>query len=229
MQETTFYGHHADATNEGVIHIYSSDEVTISWCIVAGSTGTGPAVYCQYSSFNPTVFCSDVFGNEGGDWTGCIAEQYGIGGNISLDPWFCSPEEGDFRLHEDSPCAPFSEPNPECDLIGAWPAGCAPMAVPAVSAPTASPLRLVSANPTVGDRIAFQTSLEVDDFWGQLAIFDAEGRLVEELHSGQLDPGTTTHTWNRRDSAGQRVPAGVYFARLTSAQDIATRCFVLLR
>ena len=32
----------------------------------------------------------------------------------------------DFTLQSDSPCAPFSSPNPECDLIGSEPIGCQP-------------------------------------------------------------------------------------------------------
>ena len=32
--------------------------------------------------------------------------------------------DGDFYIDCNSPCAPFSPPNPECDLIGAWPVGC---------------------------------------------------------------------------------------------------------
>ena len=63
-------------------------------------------------------------GNAGGDWVGTIADQYGIEGNICEDPLFCDPENGDFTLDAASPCAPFSEPNPECDLIGVWPIGC---------------------------------------------------------------------------------------------------------
>jgi len=83
----------------------------------------GEAVYCHGGS-NPTLTCCDVYGNEGGDWVGCIEDQYGINGNISEDPLFCDPENEDFTLHCISPCAPFTPPNPECDLIGAWPIGC---------------------------------------------------------------------------------------------------------
>lgn len=51
------------------------------------------------------------------------ARVFGINGNISEDPLFCDPEHQDFTLRENSPCAPFTPPNPECDLIGAWPVG----------------------------------------------------------------------------------------------------------
>ena len=81
----------------------------------------------------PILACCDIYGNEGGDWVGVIEDQYGINGNISADPLFCDPENGDFTLHEDSPCAPFTPPNEECDLIGAWPVGCEVTAIHSTS------------------------------------------------------------------------------------------------
>ena len=71
-----------------------------------------------------TLACCDIFGNTEGDWVDDIADQYGVNGNISEDPLFCDLENADFYLQEDSPCAPFTEPNPDCDLIGALPVGC---------------------------------------------------------------------------------------------------------
>lgn len=75
-------------------------------------------------SASATLACCDFYGNEGGDWVGCIADQYGINGNISEDPLFCDPGIWDFTIQACSPCRPSSPPNPECDLIGAWPVGC---------------------------------------------------------------------------------------------------------
>jgi hypothetical protein len=60
--------------------------------------------------------CCDVYGNEGGDWVGCIADQYGIDGNISEDPFFC---EGSLYLSSDSPCL-----YGPCGQIGAHGQGC---------------------------------------------------------------------------------------------------------
>jgi hypothetical protein len=65
-----------------------------------------------------------VFGNDGGDWIGCIAGQGTINDNFSEDPLFCGEDNPDepFTLHSDSPCA--SENNPACGLVGARRAGC---------------------------------------------------------------------------------------------------------
>lgn len=77
--------------------------------------------------------CCDLYGNAGGDWVGFIAAQYGANGNISADPLFCDATLEDYRLAANSPCAPFSPPNPECDLIGAWPVGCGSTPVEAIT------------------------------------------------------------------------------------------------
>ena len=90
--------------------------------IIAFSTqGEGIACAgCRRSTI--TLSCCDIYGNSGGDWIDCIADQYGIDGNISLDPMFCDLEDLILTLDCRSPCAP--ENNPECGQIGAWPIGC---------------------------------------------------------------------------------------------------------
>ncbi|MCK4414821.1 MAG: right-handed parallel beta-helix repeat-containing protein, partial [Candidatus Eisenbacteria sp.] len=97
-----------------------SATITLGNTIIAFSTG-GQAI-----AGNASLSCCDLYGNAGGDWVGDIASQYGLDGNISEDPIFCDPWDDDFTLQSDSPCAPFSLPNPECDLIGSEPIGCEP-------------------------------------------------------------------------------------------------------
>jgi predicted outer membrane repeat protein len=89
---------------------------------------SGASVLCETGG-TAILSCCDVFGNPGGDWVDCIAGQLGQSGNIRLDPLYCNAAAGDYTLAADSPCVPFSPPNPECDLIGAWPVGCGPTAV----------------------------------------------------------------------------------------------------
>ena len=84
----------------------------------------GEAVVCSQPGGTALFSCCDIFGNEDGDWTGCISGQNGIDGNIEKDPLFCyhaNPSEW-YSLHSDSPCAP--ESNPDCDGIGALGVGC---------------------------------------------------------------------------------------------------------
>jgi hypothetical protein len=88
-------------------------------CIVFSAEGEG--VFCEQNS-TVTLSCCDVYGNAGGDWVGCIEDQYGINGNINEDPLFCDMANGDFTLHAASPCAP--ENSGGCGLIGALPVNC---------------------------------------------------------------------------------------------------------
>jgi hypothetical protein len=125
----TFSGNGADYFGGGMY--CESGSPTLAECIIAFSTDGG-AVYCG-SGGAATLACCDVFGNAGGDWFGCIADQYGVNGNFSEDPLFCgdlNPDEP-YTLHASSPCAP--ENNPECGLIGAWEVGCGLTPVQATS------------------------------------------------------------------------------------------------
>jgi hypothetical protein len=113
---------HNSADPAGGICCYESSPLVMN-CIIAFSE-SGEAVFCAGAGNNPVLTCCDVYGNEGGDWVGCIEDQYGADGNICEDPLFCDPESGNFTLQDCSPCAPFTPPNPECDLMGAWPVAC---------------------------------------------------------------------------------------------------------
>jgi hypothetical protein len=117
MTGCTFWGN--SAPNGAIIGVGEIDG-TIDNTVIAFST-EGQAAGGEHPI---TLSCCDLYGNAGGDWVGNIADQYGIRGNISEDPLFCDAENGDFTLQCTSPCAPFSPPNEECDLIGAWPVGC---------------------------------------------------------------------------------------------------------
>lgn len=123
VQSCTLYG---NAGGSGAV-VIEGPPCTMAQSVVAfNNPGFYP--YCTV-----TFTCCDHFGNSGGDWIGSFAGQYGLQGNIAEDPLFCDPELRDFTLDAASPCAPFSPPNPECDLIGAWPIGCGGTPVEGVS------------------------------------------------------------------------------------------------
>lgn len=105
-----------------VLVAYASEAI-LENCILAFNSN-GRAIECYDSSSTADLTCCNIYGNEFGNWVECIADQYGMAGNISEDPLFCDPEIRDFRLQSSSPCRPFSPPNPECGLIGAWRVGC---------------------------------------------------------------------------------------------------------
>ncbi len=90
-------------------------------CILAFGTGGG-AVSLGSGAKSAVLACTDIFGNVGGDWTGDIAGQLGVNGNISSDPMMCDTANGDYRLDGVSPCA---EMNNTClTLLGAFGTGC---------------------------------------------------------------------------------------------------------
>jgi hypothetical protein len=93
----------------------------------------GPAIECLgIASVNLT--CTDLFGNEGGDWTGCIAGQVGTLGNFSADPRLCSSDKENFTLAANSPCLPGNHPQgTNCGIIGAEGQGCPAVAVEATT------------------------------------------------------------------------------------------------
>jgi hypothetical protein len=129
----------------GAVHVRESASASLSEATFAeNSADYGSALYCRTSNLilgnsiiafgqgeavtcvdplDTVVSCTDVFGNTGGDWTGCIALLYGVAGNISADPLFCGgsdPNEA-YTLCDNSPCA---SANSSCGQMGKWDVGC---------------------------------------------------------------------------------------------------------
>src|SRR5205814_6470963 len=48
----------------------------------------------------------------------------------------------------------------------------------------------------------------------EIGIYDVGGREVRRESLGPKDAGLYSWVWNGKDAAGQKVPAGVFFARL---------------
>jgi hypothetical protein len=213
----------AAVSDGGGIRCENGGYLLVENTIVAFSTN-GDAVSCSPSS-EVTLRCCDLYGNAGGDWTEPIADQYGVDGNISEDPLFCDSDEGDFRLQEESPCAPFSPPNPECDLIGAGSVGCDPSNVPQPG--TATPtlwLRTAVPNPfVVSTRICYGVPATTPEHV-QLSIHDLSGRLVRTLQKG-FQPNAI---WDGRNGKGTPVTSGVYFCNLRVGREKLVNRMILL-
>ncbi len=94
---------------------FDSSQIVVLNCIVA--QGFGKAVTGRGSI---VMICSDVIGNDGGDWVDLIAGQDTLNNNLSTDPQFCDPSECDFSLAATSPCV-----TGPCGVIGALGVGCA--------------------------------------------------------------------------------------------------------
>jgi hypothetical protein len=118
----TFFENRGD--EGGGLGCYGESSPVLERTIIAGST-SGGAIFPDCPDV--ILSCCDIYGNVGGDWTGCVAAQYGTNGNISADPLFCDTADGDFSLQACSPCLPGNHPDRyDCgDVIGAFGEGCA--------------------------------------------------------------------------------------------------------
>lgn len=106
----------------GGISLRSEAPAHIERTIIAFHEGAG--IYQSPWVAAPQVLCCDVFANAFGNYTGGLADQTGLNGNISLDPRFCLDLNAalPYGLREDSPCLP--EANACAALIGAFGLGC---------------------------------------------------------------------------------------------------------
>ena len=59
-----------------------------------------------------------------------------------------------------------------------------------------------------------------------VSVFDAAGRRVATLVQGDLPAGRHSASWDGRAAGGERVSAGLYFARLTTQQGTVSRRIV---
>lgn len=100
-------------------------------------------------------------------------------------------------------------------------------AVPEREAPRALRLEPAAPNPfatSTALRFSLTRSGSV-----QLAVYSVDGRRVRTLVSGTLPAGVHSVTWDGTGAGGQAVRAGVYYARLVSAEGRFARTLVLIR
>ena len=192
---------------------------TVAGTIIAFNNGT--AAWCE-SADAVELSCSDLYGNTGGDWIGCIEDQADTNGNFSTDPLFCDPGSGDFSLDTVSPCLDA----PGCGLVGAFGEGCD--IATGIAAEEILPERgydfIARPNPSRGEVTIHYAPARNGS--AVIFVYDIRGRLVRSLGKTE-SPGTLT--WDGTDHAGDRVSPGVYFLRIESAGGSGTKRVVLLR
>jgi hypothetical protein len=215
---STFHGNGAPAG--GALHGDLATTFTVDNTILA-SGAAGQAVQAD-STTTAVLTCCNVWGHPGGDWTGALAGQLGVSGNIAVDPLFCDPGAGDLSLQAGSPCLPGNHPDgAACGLIGAHGACGAVAAEPAAGAIGAA-LR-VWPNP---GRTSIRLAYEGGAGPVRLTILDVRGRRVRSF-----TPGTPSGLvlWNGTDQTGRAAAAGTYFVRLEAEATVITKRALLLR
>jgi predicted outer membrane repeat protein len=121
VTSSTFYGNSVVGVGAG-IDTDGTSPVTLDKTIIAfNRIGEG----LKIAGSNSAITCTDIYGNDNGDWGGAYLPAYLAGpyDNMCLDPLFCDADNHDLTLRSDSPCAPANSPG-QCDLIGTWPVGC---------------------------------------------------------------------------------------------------------
>jgi hypothetical protein len=121
VESCTFY--HNIGEDGGNLFVRGQGTGSVDHSIL--SFGVGPAVTCIDGS-TVALSCTDVFGNIGGDWVGCISGQGNVDDNFSADPFFCEAPD-DLGIRSDSPCAPPGVTG--CGLVGSMGVSCGPVAL----------------------------------------------------------------------------------------------------
>lgn len=205
----------------GGISVQFGVNPVITRCIISGST-SGQGLYC--AGANPTISCSNIWNNAGGDDL-CGTDE---GGNFSADPLFCGSVERPYNLQDASPCAAGNHPDGACDgaLIGALVTGCG--ASPAPEIPQQNIVLGNHPNPFNPRTTIF---FEVPGGGpAHLRIFDLAGRLItEEFYSGLPAGVRTEYQWNGQDRHGRSVTSGVYFYRLDTRTHSTSQRMSLIR
>ena len=113
IRHCTIAGNTAD-TGAGIF--IENGEMAIDNSIVAINM-TGEAIACENGG--GVIFsCSDIYNNDGGDWTGCIAGQDSINNNFRADPIFRDPLNDIYTVAVTSPCVAGN--NPSCGWVGGF-------------------------------------------------------------------------------------------------------------
>jgi hypothetical protein len=182
--------------------------VIATGCVVTGGIGSEGAFVHWSSSLS--FACSDLWGNEGGDWIGPIAGQLGQDGNISADPRYCDAAGDDFTVADDSPCVVGLDPG--CDPMGALGVGCSGTtdAPPvALGGPRLEPNRPNPFNPVTTIPFWMPTAGRA-----RIGVYALDGRLVAALIDDEIAAGAHQVAWRGSDTVGRAAPAGVYVVRL---------------
>jgi hypothetical protein len=227
VTNSTFY---ANSGEGSAISYVGNSQGTLENNIVAFGQGLGPAI--SVSAGVVTLACCDIYGNSGGDWVGYIADQYGINGNISLDPLFCDPENGDMTLNSDSPCVDSNHPDGPgtCGLIGSHGIGCGAAGLEEVARMDELHLAPSVPNPFISrSRITYVIPDGAVTARVQLRIYDSSGRLVRTLFDGRQPSGSHDVSWDGTNQASVPVAGGVYFYQLVLSGERHTRRIVLMR
>ena len=183
---------------------------------VSGNVAFGNATYGLVCSGAPHVLgCNDWFANTSGAVSGTSPGS----SDVSIDPLFCDLAHDNLHLSAESPLLSLGA----CGLIGALGQGCLVAVGVAPEQELGIHAFTVSPNPNRGE-VQFAWAGAARPEW--VDVYDVTGARRWGV---AVEPGASTLAWRVTDSAGRRLPAGVYYARLTGRSMSASTRFVLVQ
>jgi hypothetical protein len=188
----------------------------------------GPGQAVTGAGVTPEFYCSDVYGNQGGDWVGCLEDQNGENGNRSADPLFCDAAAGNYTLAENSPCLDMSDcPFSVGEYIGCYGVGCTESGAPD-DEPLPARMLLAQNHPNPFNPTTTISYVVPSDGHVRLVVYDLTGRVVATLVDDVRPAGTHVVRWDATNDREQTVATGVYFARLESGGAKEVRKLVIV-
>ena len=109
------------AGDRACIEVAGNTVLSLNNCLV--TNGNRSAARC-FDLATITATNTNIHGNVEGNWTGCLASQGFVNGNLGVDPYYCDAASFDFSLRGDSECAEYNTANNT--QIGAFVVGCYP-------------------------------------------------------------------------------------------------------
>jgi hypothetical protein len=230
----------------GAVFVTSSTQIhfTISQVTMTGNTATaGGALFCYENVW--TLLENSIFWNnqpeEIHSWDCevdaicCDIQGYWWGGDyiIDVDPLFCNPDGGHYRLLPDSPCRDYSD----CSTMGYSDAQCDPEAIEEfVSQPATLYLSQNHPNPfnpstTIEFSLPYpqEIQLEVYNIMGQRVAVLADGMFAAGIHRVTFNTNLqSVGAGSPRPHLGN-LPTGIYIYRLTTGNDETSRKMLLVR
>jgi len=222
------YGEGMPGRGAGIFLLDSPAEIHNS--IIAYGLG-GEGIACPYNqAFDtimlPNIGCTDIHGNQFGDWTDSLAFLADINGNFSSPPYFCKPEVGDLNLWAYSPCIPDSN---QCrTLIGARGIGCL-TDVDEEASPDDMEFSLSQNRPN-----PFNLSTIIEYHLPRkehvtITVYNTLGQEVRNLVRAEKSAGKHYIQWDGRDDNSRTVASGLYFYVLRGESTETSRAMILLK
>jgi hypothetical protein len=191
--------------------------------IVTNATN-GSGIFYVGDGSDLTTACNDAWENAGGEYEGFVPTST----DFSLDPEYCNPSLEDYTLAATSPCT--SENSPAgCELIGAFPVGCATTEVAPEGGPPPASTLLVSPNPSWAKGLTSLSFVLSRRSPVDLVLIQPSGRIICRLTNGIFEPGTYESQWDGRNESGLPVPSGTYFCVLVTSEGEVVRKLTILR